>query len=583
MEITNVIGLLSGVALFLFGMGLMGDGLKKVSGSRLDPILFRLSGTPIRGVLLGAGVTAVIQSSSATSVMVVGFVNSGMMKVKQGISIILGAIFGTSITGWIICLSYIEGGEGLSGLLSTSTLTGIVAFAGILVRMLAKKPGLRTLGDIMLGFSVLMFGMSAMSGAVDTLGDQPWFSGILTSMTNPLIGILVGILFSALLQSASAAVGIIQALSVTGIMTLGTALPILMGICVGASLPVLLSALGASPNGKRTAFSYLIASFGGVMVCASVFYIANAIFSFGFMTAIMNPFKLAAVNTILRFVILCVLAPFTDVIEALSSLIVRAKPDVQETVNRLEERFLTHPALAIEQSRLTIEEMAQSSENAIVSAISLLTGYSNSGFDKVAGLEKEGDKFEDRLGSYLVKLTGRELTDRQTSTVSLYLHTLSDYERITDHALNIAQSAREIHEKGFVFSESARKELSVVCAAVSETLRLTVEAFVGDNLELAERVEPLVEIIDDLTDEMKSRHVARLQNGQCTIEQGFTFNDLITNFERVSDHCSNIAVAMIELYSGSFDTHEYVGAVKEKDSKNYERYLQAYRNEYFFD
>ena len=578
MGVSEIISLLSGVAMFLFGMTLMGDGLKRVSGNKLEPILFRLSGTPVKGILLGTGVTAVIQSSSATSVMVVGFVNSGMMKVRQAISVILGAILGTSITGWVICLSYIDGASGLSSLLSTATLTGVIAVVGIILRMFSKNQTHHHIGDIMMGFAVLMFGMSSMSGAVSGLGDQPWFTGMLTSMTLPMLGILAGLLFSALLQSASAAVGIVQALSVTGAMTLGSALPLLMGIAIGASVPVLLSALGANTDGKRTAVSYLVASFMGVMVFASLFYIGDAMFRFPFLAMTMDPFSLALTNTILRLAILCLLAPFTDVLEAVASLIVPEKHSREDPALRLEDRFLGHPALAIEQSRQTICDMAEKTESAMTEAIGLLSRYTEAGFEKVRELETAGDHYEDALGSYLVKLTGRELTERQSQAASVFLHTLSDFERISDHALNIAKSTREIHDKEIDFSQDASHELSVMTDAVRETLRVTVEAFVSADLSLAQQVEPLEEVVDDLCDELKLRHVDRLQKGQCTISHGFVFNDLITNFERVSDHCSNIAVAMIELEGGSFDTHEYL--VKEKRSPDFERYFREYKARY---
>ena len=580
MGISDIISLLSGVALFLFGMSLMGDGLKRVSGNKLEPILFRLSGTPLKGIALGAGVTAVIQSSSATSVMVVGFVNSGLMKVRQAISVILGAILGTSITGWVICLSYIDGTSGLSSLLSTATLTGVIAVVGIILRMFSKRQIHHHIGDIMLGFAVLMFGMSAMSGAVSGLKSEPWFTSLLTSMTLPLLGIGVGLLFSAMLQSASAAVGIVQALSVTGAMTLGSALPLLMGISIGASVPVLLSALGANTAGKRTAVSYLVASFMGVMVCAALFYIADAMFRFPFLDKVMDPFSLALTNTVLRLAILCLLAPFTDVLEAVASLFVPEKQAEADPTLRLEERFLGHPALAIELSRQTICDMAEKTEEAIGAAISLLSRYSEAGFTQVEELETAGDHYEDALGSYLVKLTGQELTASQGEAASIFLHTLSDFERISDHALNIAQSTREIHDKQIVFSEDAVHELSVMTGAVQEIIRVTVEAFENADLALAKRVEPLEEVVDDLCDELKHRHVDRLQKGQCTIAHGFVFNDLITNFERVSDHCSNIAVAMIELDAGSFDTHEYLGAVKEKHSQDFERYYNSYREQF---
>ena len=580
MTVSDIIALFSGVALFLFGMTLMGDGLKKVSGNKLEPILFRLSGTPLRGIALGAGVTAVIQSSSATSVMMVGFVNSGMMKVRQAISVILGAILGTSITGWVICLGYIEGPSGLSSLLSTSTLTGIIAVVGIILRMFSKKRIHKNVGDILMGFAVLMFGMSSMSGAVSGLGEQEWFRGLLSRMSHPLVGILAGLAFSALLQSASAAVGIVQAMSVTGAMTLGAALPLLMGITIGASLPVLLSALGANSAGKRTAYSYLVASFMGVMVCASLFYIGDAMFRFRFLNWIMDPFSLALVNTVLRLAILTLLAPFIDVLEAVSLTLVPDRHTETDPALRLEERFLSHPALAIEQSRLTICEMADETEEAMRAATKLLSAYSDAGFEYVQNLEVAGDRYEDALGSYLVKLTGRDLSDNQGKAASVFLHTLSDFERISDHALNIAKSANEMHEKGMTFSEDAKRELAVMTAAVTEVLSITIKAFDSEDIELARKVEPLEEVVDGLCDKLKLRHVERLQKGQCTIANGFVFNDLITNYERVSDQCSNIAVAMIELSEGSFDTHEYVEEVKEDRSVAYERWLREYKAKY---
>lgn len=584
MSVSEIASLLTGVALFLFGMSLMGDGLKRVSGNKLEPILFRLTGTTIRGILLGAGVTAVIQSSSATSVMVVGFVNSKMMKIRQAISVILGAILGTSITGWVVCLSYMNGAKGWTSLLSTTTLTCIIAVIGILFRMFSKSQSKRYVGDIMLGFAVLMVGMSTMSGSVSGLGKLPWFTDMLTSMTNPILGILVGLLFSAVLQSASAAVGILQALSFTGVMTLGSSLPLLMGISIGASVPVLLSALGAGTDGKRTAVSYLVASFMGVMVCASLFYIADTMIHFTFLDNIVNPMTLALVNTILRLTILCVLAPFIDVLEAVASFIVPQKATENVEAVRLEERFLAHPALALEQTRLTISDMAKKTEESILTAVGLFHHYNESTFFQVCELENVGDRYEDALGSYLVRLTGQELTEAQGRIASLYLHTLSDFERISDHARNIAQNFQECHQKQIHFSEEAVNELNVMTKAVKEILRITTEAFVTADPNLAKHVEPLEEVVDDLCDKMKLRHVERLQRGQCTISQGFVFNDLSTNFERVSDHCSNIAVAIIELESGdAFDTHEYLGNIKEKQTPDYQHYYEEYSKQFFFD
>ena len=556
MDISQIIKLCSGIALFLFGMTLMGDGLKKVAGNRLELVLYRLSSTTLRGVLLGTGVTAVIQSSCATSVMVVGFVNAGMMKLRQAISVVLGAILGTSVTGWVISLSYIEGSSGVLSLLSTSTLTGVVAIIGVFLRVFSKKQERRHVGDILMGFAVLMFGMSAMSSAVSGLGEQPWFTQTLASLSNPLLGILVGAVFTAILQSASAAVGIVQALSVTGAMSFEAALPLLMGIAIGAAFPVLLSALGANPDGKRTAAVYIVAAAVSVLVCAALFYLAHAIFRFDFLTATMNPFSLALVNTILRFAMVLLLLPFIDVLEVLVRLLIKDKKPQEDTLTlRLEERFLTHPALAVEQSRLTILDMAERSREALSAALALTANYSVEGFEEVRHMESDVDRYEDALGSYLVKLTGREMNRSQNKDVSKFLHALTDFERISDHALNIAESAAEIHDKNVDFSDKATRELSVISAAVREIVRMTTEAFSENDLDQASRVEPLEELIDDLCDKAKRHHVERLQQGDCTIRQGFVFNDLLTSMERVGDHCSNIALAMLELEDDSFDTH----------------------------
>ena len=567
--------------MFLFGMGLMGDGLKKVSGSRLEPILYRLSSTTFRGVLLGTGVTAVIQSSCATAVMVVGFVNAGMMKVRQGIGVILGAILGTSITGWVICLSYLDGAGGVAELISTATLTGLVAVAGIGLRMFAKKKASRYIGDILMGFAVLMTGMSVMSSSVEGLGRMAWFTDALTKMSHPVIGILVGTLFTALLQSASAAVGIVQALSVTGAMSFETSLPLLLGIAFGASAPVLFSAIGANVEGRRAALVYPVATGFGVVVCACLFYAANHVFPFPFMDRTMNPFSLAAVNSVLRFIMVVLLLPFTNVIETLVSALVPDRPEENGApVIQLEERFLAYPALAIEQSKLTINDMSQVSEKSLLTALSLIFDYSEEGFEQVKKLEDDGDTYEDSLGTYLIRVTGREMTVQQNEEVSKYLHTLSDFERISDHALNLAESARELHEKGLSFSPNAQRELDVLFAAVRQIVSMTMTAFCEEDLPLAGRVEPLEEVVDELCDQMKLNHVERLQQGICTIKQGFVFNDIVTNCERVSDHCSNIAVAMIELSGDAFRTHTYVHALQEKETPEFRQAYEEYCNRF---
>lgn len=582
MSVADVISLLGGIALFLFGMSLMGEGLKKVAGSRLELVLYKLSSTPLKGVLLGTGVTAVIQSSSATSVMVVGFVNSGMMKVKQAIGVIMGAILGTSVTGWILCLSSLEGGSGVVQLLSTEVLTGIVAVVGIILRMFTGKTSNRYVGEILLGFAVLMYGMSAMSGAVSPLRESEAFIRILTSFSNPVLGILVGLAFTSVLQSASAAVGILQALAITGAVTFEVALPIVMGIAIGAAVPVLLSALGANLNGKRTAFIYLLIDVLGVLIWALLFYGANAIIHFTFLDAVLSSVSIALMNTLFRLATVIVLLPCIGLMEHMVELLF---PDdgsaaEEQEMDRLEERFLQHPALSIEQSRLVTNSMAERAEGNLLMAVGLRNRWSDKDFRMVGETESVIDRYEDKLGTYLMKITSKSLSQSQSEEVSKYLHTISDFERISDHALNISEAAKEIHDKDLQFSPEACHELDVIESAVREILSIAVGAFVENDPQRAARVEPLEEIIDGLCDEMKSHHVDRLQSGSCTLNLGFVFNDLLTNYERVADHCSNIAVAIIELESDSFDTHEYLNSVRAMKSSSFARYYEEYKQEY---
>ena len=576
-----MISLLGGVALFLFGMTRMGDGLKKVAGNKLEIILYRLTSTPLKGVLLGTGVTAVIQSSSATSVMVVGFVNSGMMQVRQAIGIVLGSILGTSITGWILCLSDISG-SGWVSLLSTATLTGIVAVIGIVLHMLCKDQVKRHIGDILLGFAVLMYGMSAMSSAVAPLKDSAAFINLLTRFSNPLLGVLVGTVFTCILQSASAAVGILQALAITGTITFSVAFPITLGIAIGAAVPVLLSSLGASVKGKRTAYVYLLIDVIGAVVWGVVFYAVNAAVHFPFMDTTMTTVSIALLNTIFRFATVLLLTPMIPLLEKLVSFLFpdKASTGALADIDRLEERFLAHPALAIEQSRLAIDSMARQAQDNILSAFSLLDKFSDEQFAALQENEEAIDHYEDKLGTYLIKITSKELTPRQTADVSKYLHTISDLERISDHSLNIGETAQELYTKKIVFSPTGARELKVMLAAVTRILEITINAFLDNDVAAAYRVEPLEELIDNLCDEMKLHHIDRLQTGECTLNHGFAFNDLLTNCERVSDHCSNIAVAMIELESESFDTHEYINSVMAMHSHSFDKYYAEYSKEF---
>ncbi len=580
MGIAEVLSLLGGVALFLFGMSLMGDSLKMVAGSKLEVVLYRLSGTQLKGILLGTGVTAVIQSSSATSVMVVGFVNSEMMKVRQAIGIIMGAIIGTSITGWIICLSDIGGNtSGWMELLSTETLTSVVALIGIILYMFSGDMSRRHVGGILMGFAVLMFGMKAMSGAVSGLKDDENFVRILTDFSNPILGIIVGMAFTSVLQSASAAVGILQALAITGAVSFEVAFPIIMGIAIGAAVPVLLSAMGASADGKRTALSYLIIDLFGVIIVSVIFYAVNAFVHFGFMSRTMTAVSIALVNTLFRVVIVMILAPMTGLIEKFVSLFVKDDKERLKglrDMDLLEERFLTHPALSIEQSRQVINSMARCVVKNVTDALSLVDKYTKDGFAEVQKEEELVDRYEDKLGTYLVQITRLELTKQQNIMVGKYLHSITDFERMSDHALNIAECAQEMHDKRLNFSKYATHELSVLRSAVSEIVALAVKAFVEDDLSIAYRIEPLEEKIDSLCDEMKLHHINRISDGTCTLQLGFVFNDLLTNLERMADHCSNIGVAMIELASGALETHDYYNKLMEETTDQFKESFAKY-------
>lgn len=579
MKLSDIISLLGGVALFLFGMTLMGDGLKKVAGSRLELVLYRLSGTPLRGLLLGTGVTAVIQSSSATSVMVVGFVNSGMMKLRQAIAVILGALLGTSVTGWIVCLSTLEG-SGWTALLSTSSLSAVVAVVGIILRMFSKNQQKRHVGDILLGFAVLMFGMQAMSGAVSPLRESESFIGLLTAFSNPLFGILAGALFTCILQSASAAVGILQALSLTGALSFAAAYPVILGIAIGAALPVLLSALGAKIDGRRTAFAYFEIEVLGVLLCGGLFYAANAIFGFGFMSMTMSAVSVAFVNTAFRFVTAVALLPMIGLLERLACLLIKGGSESSDALDRLDARFLEHPALAVEQSRLTMEEMGRMAQENLTAAVKLLKSYDDAEYSRLESREDRVDLYEDKLGTYLMRVTEHELSRSENESVSKYLHTLSDFERISDHAMNVAEAARELSQKRLRLTGAAERELEVLSAAVLEVLDIASRAFFANDVELAYRVEPLEERIDVLCDEMKLQHVERLQSGECSLANGFVFNDLLANFERVADHSSNLAIATIELRSDSLDAHEYVINLKELHSHSFDKYYEEYTEKY---
>ena len=587
MDFSNVLALLGGVALFLFGMTVMGEGLKKVAGNKLEVFLYKLSGTPLRGILLGTLVTSVIQSSSATTVMVVGFVNSGMMKVSQAIGVVLGAQIGTSVTGWILSLSYIDNGAGgIAGYFSTAVISSVVAVIGILLRMFSKNKMKNNVGEILLGFAVLMYGMQSMSTAVAPLKSSKAFIHAMSSFSNPLLGILLGLLFTAVIQSASAAVGVLQALSVTGAITFATAFPIILGIGIGAAAPVLLSAVGANANGKRTAVVYLFSNVMGAVIWGTVFAILNLTVDLGITDLGMTPVRIAIVNSVVRILTVLVLAPFIKLTEKIICAIIKEKADDEEDYNntdKLEARFLAYPPIAIEQSKMVVFAMADKVRKNVFRSLRLLYEYDRSKREKVDKKENDIDQYEDKLGSYMVKLVHEELSDAEARTSSLILHTISDFERIGDHAVNIANIADEIHEKGIVFSAAAQKELKIMDECIHDIIETSFHAFVNESVDDCYKIEPLREVVSLLCDELKMRHIKRVQKGECALEVGFVFNDMIMNYERIAGHCSNIALAMIELETLSFDTHEYTHSLHNVKNVSYNQYLEAYEKKYALD
>ncbi len=579
-----VIILLGGIALFLFGMQLMGDGLKKVAGGQLEVILYRLSNTPLKGVLLGTGVTAIIQSSSATSVMVVGFVNAGMIKMQQAIGIIMGAIIGTSVTGWVLCLSDISGGAGWVDIFSTEVLAAIIGIIGIIFRMASKNPVKKHVGDIMIGFCILMVGMQNMSAAVSPLRTNPEFIRILTKFSNPFIGIMIGLLVTAVLQSASATVGILQALAVTGAINFSVALPIIMGIAVGAAMPVIISSFGATVDGKRTAFVYLLVDALGAVIWAILFYSANAIFHFSFMDRTMTTVSIAFVNSLFRVATVVVLFPFIKLLEKMVCLIFKEVIDEEDKdiveISVLDERFIAHPTVAIEQAKTVLCSMAQMAQKNLTRSMELLENFSQEKYDKIQRREDKVDRYEDKLGSYLVKITQQELTPAQNKEVSKLLHTISDFERMSDHAVNISQAALELHNEKLSFSSYAVEDIELMSDIIREIVGNVIDAFSNNRVDKAYKTEPLEELVDIYCDEMKMNHVKRVQKGECTLHQGFIFNDLLTDFERIADHCSNVAVAIIELELNAFDTHEYLINLKKDKGANFDKYFEEYKERF---
>ena len=584
MTIFNVFSLLGGLALFLFGMDIMGKALEKQAGGQLQKILSKLTDNPLKGFFLGLCVTAVIQSSSATTVMVVGFVNSGIMELHQAIGVIMGSNVGTTVTSWILSLSGLQGDSLFIQLLKPTSFSPVLAFIGILLYM-CKSEKKKGVGTILIGFAVLMTGMTTMSNAVLPLQNETWFTSLFTRFSNPLLGVLVGALVTGIIQSSSASVGILQALSATGVITYGSAIPIIMGQNIGTCVTALISSVGANKNARRAAMVHLYFNIIGVTLFLAIFYGANLLLDFAFVNETVTAWGIAVVHSIFNLTATAVLLPFANGLEKLAILTIPDDAE-KESFALLDERLLNTPAVAVERARAATADMAELARVGVVQAMSLTHKWDDSLAQKVREEEEKVDKYEDALGTYLVKLSSREMSHADSQSVNTLLHTISDFERISDHSVNILSSAEEIHAKSIEFSKDAQEELQVLEGAVQDVLSRTTDAFRKGDLHLAGKVEPLETVVDELVRAIKARHVARLQTGSCSIEYGFVLEDLLTNYERVCDHCSNVAVAQIEVAQDSFDTHAYLNDLRygneTKESEQFQRRLDRYRERYLF-
>ncbi|MGN1113020.1 MAG: Na/Pi cotransporter family protein [Acutalibacteraceae bacterium] len=580
MDLFSILSFIGGLALFLYGMNVMGDGLEKTSDGRLEKTLEKMSNTTVKGLLLGAGVTAVIQSSSATTVMVVGFVNSGIMKLYQAIGIIMGANIGTTITGWILSLTGIEGDSLVMQLIQPKNFSPVVAIIGIFLIMFCKDGKKKNIGSIMVGFAVLMFGMTTMSGAMTPLADNPDFANFLIIFQNPIFGILAGALLTAVIQSSSASVGILQALASTGIISVSTAIPIVMGQNIGTCVTALLSCIGAKKNAKRAAFVHLYFNVIGSLVVSVIFYAVNAFVNFSFVNEVATPASIAIIHTCFNVLVTVLLFPFSKLLEKLACLTIKDKVE-DEDAPFLDQRFLNTPGLATEQCHKMAVKMAVLSKKTILDALTLIeNGYDEKLAQTIIDREDAIDNYEDVLGSYLVKLSSKTLSVSDSKEVSKLLHCIGDFERIGDHALNIHDVSKEMEQKKISFSPQAMAEIKVMTNALREILDIAITAFTNNDYSLADKVEPLEQVIDNLRDKLKKRHIARLREGGCTIELGFIFSDLLTNYERVSDHCSNIAVCMIQVNKESFETHEYLHEIRGYEFGQYRTEYEGFKKKY---
>ncbi len=574
MDIFNVLALIGGLCLFLFGMSVMGDGLERRAGNSLKSLLGKLTNSRIKGFLTGLGVTAVIQSSSATTVMVVGFVNSGIMTLRQSIGVIMGANIGTTVTAWIISMGAISGDNIILKLLKPTSFTPVLALIGTIFMMFCKSDKKRDTGSILLGFATLMFGMNAMSGAVSGLAELPWFQEMFIMFKNPILGVLVGAVLTAIIQSSSASVGILQALSATGAVTYGAAIPILMGQHIGTCVTALISSFGTNKNAKRAAVVHLSFNVIGTIVWLTVFTIVTSIVDIALIDSAANAFGIAVAHTLISVLSTALLLPMSGMLEKLACKIV---PDgkSKEKNAELDERLLSTPTIALEQcSKLTVK-MAGRVNEGMYAALDLIDNYDKDKAELVKTIEKEADHYEDILGTYLTKLSRYQVTEEDSVKISKLLKVIGDLERISDHSINVLESAEELYEKKLELTPHAREEMATLCSAIREILDLAATSFASNDFKLAYDVEPLEEVIDRIKDTLRDNHIRRLQKGKCSVEAGFIWNDLLTNLERVSDHCSNIAVCVIDAHENNMNVHSSLKMIK-RGNPEYERKIDEY-------
>ena len=584
MDFFSILTMLGGLALFLYGMNAMGDGLAKVSGGKLERILEKLTSSPIKAVLLGCGVTAVIQSSSATTVMVVGFVNSGIMKLEQAVGVIMGANIGTTVTSWMLSLTGIESDNFFMQLLKPTSFSPILALIGVILIMFVKSEKKHDIGAIMLGFAILMFGMEMMSGAVEPLADVPEFTNVLTMFSNPILGLIAGTVLTAVIQSSSASVGILQALCATGSVSFATALPIIMGQNIGTCVTAMISSIGAKKNAKRAALVHLYFNIIGTLVFMIAFYSINAVVHFSFLGHSANAAGIAVIHSVFNIVATVLLLPFRKGLVKLACL---TMPDSEEDLalaakdeNVLDVRFLEKPAFAVQQAKHAAVDMAEVSRRAVFTAMDLLTDFNEEKADQVERYEQKVDHYEDEIGTYLMQISGGQISREDSQTVAMLLHSIGDFERISDHAMNLCEVARQMQKKEGKFSKKAVEELKIYTEAVREIIAMSYQAFEEEDLKKAEMVEPLEEVIDHIDKEEKKRHMKRLRKEKCTIELGFCLSDIAMNLERIADHCSNIAVYMIQINEDVLDTHEYLDQVKQEDNEDFDVMYNQYRKKY---